>query len=71
MKQAPKLIRPKIAAERLSLSKATIYRLIQEDPSFPRPVKIGMRSIAFIEEEVDAYAWARINARAPAPQTAA
>ncbi|HHD2910364.1 TPA: helix-turn-helix transcriptional regulator, partial [Klebsiella quasipneumoniae] len=34
--------------------RAWIYRLIK-DNSFPAPVKIGERSIAFIESEVDQW----------------
>ncbi|MDE9447820.1 AlpA family transcriptional regulator [Xenorhabdus bovienii] len=44
---------------RTGYSKAWIYRLIGED-KFPRQVKIGSRSIAFIESEVDGWIAQRI-----------
>ena len=40
-------------------SKAWLYRLISQN-RFPKPVKIGARSIAFVEGEVDAWISERI-----------
>ena len=39
---------------RTGYSKAWIYRLLKEN-RFPRPVKIGSRSIAFVENEIDEW----------------
>lgn len=34
--------------------KTWIYRLISEE-RFPRPVKIGIRAVAFVENEIDEW----------------
>lgn len=44
---------------RTGYSKAWIYRLIKEQ-RFPQSVKIGSRSIAFIESEIDEWINQRI-----------
>lgn len=44
---------------RTGYSKAWIYRLIKE-PRFPQSVKIGSRSIAFIESEIEEWINQRI-----------
>ena len=48
---------------RTGYSKAWIYRLLKEN-RFPRPVKIGSRSIAFVENEIDEW----INQRIAEPR---
>ncbi|MFC5554452.1 helix-turn-helix transcriptional regulator [Methylobacterium iners] len=66
-----KLISPKTFAERLCLSRSSIYRLMDDEPGFPRPVKIAVKRIAFVEAEAEAYIAGRIAARgdvAPASQ---
>ncbi|AWS34964.1 helix-turn-helix transcriptional regulator [Escherichia coli] len=45
--------------EGISQSKAWIYRLIKEQ-RFPQSVKIGSRSIAFIESEIEEWINQRI-----------
>lgn len=47
---------------RSGFSKAWIYKLIAQN-RFPKPVKIGSRSIAFVESEIDAWIAARIAER--------
>ena len=44
---------------RTGYSKAWIYRLLKEN-RFPKSVKIGSRSIAFIESEIDEWFEQRI-----------
>ncbi|KAA1181332.1 helix-turn-helix transcriptional regulator [Photorhabdus heterorhabditis] len=48
------LIRLPEVQRRTGYSKAWIYRLIKED-KFPKQVKIGPRSVAFIESEIDGW----------------
>ncbi|HEK2644064.1 TPA: AlpA family transcriptional regulator [Proteus mirabilis] len=48
------LIRLSEVLRRTGYSKAWIYRLIKEN-DFPKQVKIGARSIAFVESEVDEW----------------
>lgn len=55
------LIRLSEVQRRTGYSKAWLYRLMSEK-RFPLPVKIGARSIAFIESEIDAWIEERINA---------
>ncbi|MCI1029305.1 AlpA family transcriptional regulator [Pantoea dispersa] len=58
---AESLIRLSEVQRRTGYSKAWLYRLMSEK-RFPLPVKIGARSIAFIESEIDAWIEERINA---------
>lgn len=53
------LIRLPEVQRRTGYSKAWIYRLLKES-RFPKSVKIGSRSIAFIESEVDEWINQRI-----------
>lgn len=56
------LIRLPEVQRRTGYSKAWIYRLLREK-SFPQSVKIGSRSIAFVESEVDEWISQRIEER--------
>ncbi|EDX0048492.1 AlpA family transcriptional regulator [Salmonella enterica] len=56
------LIRLPEVQRRTGYSKAWIYKLIDQG-RFPKPVKIGSRSIAFVESEVDEWIAERIAAR--------
>lgn len=49
------------ARKRLDISRPTIYRLIRRDPTFPRPVKIGSRTL-FAVHEIDAWMQAQVAA---------
>ncbi|UUE08739.1 AlpA family transcriptional regulator [Dickeya zeae] len=53
------LIRLPEVQRRTGYSKAWLYRLISQD-RFPQPVKIGSRSIAFVESEIDEWINQRI-----------
>jgi len=57
MKQS--LIRMSETMRRTGYGKAWIYRLISQD-KFPKPIKIGSRSIAFVESEIDEWINQRI-----------
>ncbi|AOR64255.1 helix-turn-helix transcriptional regulator [Pectobacterium wasabiae] len=54
MKETKRLIRLKEVIDKTGYCRAWIYRLIKNN-SFPAPVKIGERSIAFVESEVDQW----------------
>lgn len=56
------LIRLPEVQRRTGYSKAWIYRLLREK-RFPQSVKIGSRSIAFVESEVDEWISQRIEER--------
>lgn len=54
------LKRPEVR-KRTTLSDSALYRLIDKG-EFPRPVHLGPRAVAWVEEEVDAWIAARIEA---------
>lgn len=49
-----RLIRLSEVMNKTGFGKAWIYRLISQN-RFPQPVKIGIRAIAFIENEIDEW----------------
>ena len=55
------LRRPKVE-KRTGLSRSTIY-LRMKNGTFPTPVKLGERSVAWIEEEVSSWIVERIKER--------
>ena len=55
------LRRPKVE-KRTGLSRSTIYLLIKKG-TFPKPVKLGERSVGWVEAEVDAWLEGRIQQR--------
>jgi prophage regulatory protein len=54
MSDSKKLIRLPEVLNKTGFCKAWIYKLIKAG-SFPSPIKIGARAIAFIESEVDEW----------------
>ncbi|WP_261640053.1 helix-turn-helix transcriptional regulator [Erwinia mallotivora] len=54
------LIRLPEVQRRTGYSKAWIYRLMSQE-RFPRSIKVGARSIAFIESEMDDWINQRID----------
>lgn len=60
---AERLIPLRDVLARTSLSKTHTYRLIGAG-TFPRPVPLGPRRVAFIEREVDDWLQSRVDARA-------
>ena len=64
---AHRLLRRKQLEQSLGLSRSTIYARLDpksphHDPAFPKPIKIGATSIAFVESEVQEYIAHRIAA---------
>ena len=49
-----KLLRLSKAVEKLGISRATLYRLIESDDDFPKPVRLRGFPM-FFADEVDAY----------------
>jgi len=49
-----KMLRLHEVVRRVTLSRATIYRMMHLG-RFPKPMRIGLRTKAWIEEEVDAW----------------
>ena len=46
--------------DRLGCSRTTVYTLIETDPTFPRPVKVGSRT-TFADHLIDAWIDAQIR----------
>ena len=55
----PRLLRLQAVRELTGLSRSTIYA----DPEFPKPVKIGPRAVAWVEQEIKEWIVARIAER--------
>ncbi|MGG2042573.1 helix-turn-helix transcriptional regulator [Burkholderia gladioli] len=60
---ALRVLRIKQLIERTNLSRATLYGLMSNDPTFPRKIKLTARSIGFLESEVDAWIHSRAQLR--------
>ncbi|EKN3726584.1 TPA: AlpA family transcriptional regulator [Yersinia enterocolitica] len=56
------LIRLPEVIEKIRLKKSSIYHLISLN-QFPRPIKLGPRSVAWVESEVDEWVIIRLNQR--------
>ena len=57
-----KLERLPSVAQRTTLSRSHLYALVK-DGKFPKPIKLGARSVAWRVEDVEAWIEARMNAR--------
>ncbi len=62
---AHRLLRRKQLEHAIGLSRSTIYARLDPnsrhyDPAFPKPIKLGTTSIAFVEAEVQEYIAHRI-----------
>lgn len=52
----PKFYRISDVERRLTLCRASIYNRMRRDPTFPRSVKLTSRTVAWIREEIEAWA---------------
>lgn len=62
----PKILRLKDVMEKLKISRSTIYDWINPkspryDPTFPKQRRLGMKSVGWLESEIDEW----INQRQP------
>jgi prophage regulatory protein len=60
------LLRFPVVMQRTGFARSTVY-LHMHQGEFPRPVRIGDTSVAWIEEETEAWIQARIRESRPAP----
>jgi prophage regulatory protein len=58
-----RFLRRRSVEDRTGLSRSTIYLYVQ-DGTFPRPVRIGGRAVAWLESDIDAWIEARLAERA-------
>jgi prophage regulatory protein len=54
MEEVPMLLKPKEAARLLGLSRSGLYRRL-DDPGFPRPVRLGPRTVRWRRTELVAF----------------
>lgn len=59
--QPKRLIRPKAAADRLGISKTTLYRLVKAG-ILPKPVRISAQATGWPEDIIEAFIAARQEA---------
>ena len=57
-----RFIRKNPTADRVGYHPSHVMRLVREG-RFPKPVRLGPNSIAFVEEEVEQWQQARVDAR--------
>ena len=62
---AHRLLRRKQVEQAIGLSRSTIYARLDKksphyDPTFPRPISLGVMSVAWVEAEVQEYIAQRI-----------
>lgn len=61
IKPGPRLLRRHEVERKTGLSASKLYGMIgsgrerDRDPDFPRPVPLGVRSVAWLESEIDAW----------------
>lgn len=58
-----RILRMKQLVERMGLSRATLYTLMSADPTFPAKINLTVRTVGWLEIEVDAWIAARAQAR--------
>jgi len=58
-----RFLRRRSVEDRTGLSRSTIYLFVQSG-TFPRPVRIGGRAVAWLESDIDAWIEARLADRA-------
>lgn len=51
-------------AERLTVSRATVWRYVARNPAFPKPIKLSPGCARWRAEEVEAWEAARADERA-------
>ena len=51
----PALLRPVDAARYLGISRTTLWRLVRDDPDFPRPIRLRRRATAFRRTDLDEW----------------
>ena len=56
------ILRMRQVQSRLGLSRSTIYLLIKSG-DLVRPIKIGSRAVGWLEADIDAYIFKKINDR--------
>lgn len=64
------LERPKETAQRLGISKVTLWRWARSQPGFPQPYQLGPTAIGFDVAEIEAWVQGRRRPDTQKPQAA-
>jgi prophage regulatory protein len=56
---ADRIHRPESAADYISVSRSTFYRLGKDDPTFPSKIRLSERCVGYRESELKAWLEAR------------
>ena len=56
------ILRRKQVEEKTGLSRSSIYLMLERD-EFPKPIKLGVRSVGWLESEIDEWLLYRIAQR--------
>lgn len=62
LKPLSELIRIRLVMQKTSLSKSQIYKL-SASGTFPKPIRLGVSSVAWLSSEVDDWIQERISMR--------
>lgn len=49
------LIRPRKLCEELGIPMSTLYRWLDDDPTFPKRVQLGTKAVAFRRDDVEEW----------------
>lgn len=52
---SPRGIRPAQAAQKLGVSLSSLWRHTRENPNFPKPRKLGLKTTVWLEHELDSF----------------
>jgi predicted DNA-binding transcriptional regulator AlpA len=58
-----KLLRAASVAKKLDMHKVSVFRLLQKDATFPKPLKLSSRYTAWVEEEIDQWLFTQMQLR--------
>lgn len=49
------ILKIKQVCKKIGMSRATVYRLLKIDPSFPKPLKLAASAIGWLEADIEAW----------------
>jgi len=59
----PAMLRPALASKHIGVSRTTLHRLSENDPTFPRKILISRRCVGYRTDALDA--WLAMKERGP------
>ncbi|WP_186194531.1 MULTISPECIES: helix-turn-helix transcriptional regulator [Burkholderia] len=61
MNSTNKILRTKDVLKLLGIGRTTLYRWLEQNPQFPRPVSLGPNSIGWFENDLNQWLGSRIS----------